>query len=67
MARKREATLRLTRKGAAEEADGGTLFLDEITHGPGLQAKLLKVLEEKKVRRLGGSRDIPFDVRIVAA
>ena len=36
-------------------------------HGPALQAKLLKVLEEKKVRRLGGSRDIPFDVRIVAA
>lgn len=34
---------------------------------PALQAKLLKVLEEKKVRRLGGSRDIPFDVRIVAA
>ena len=58
----------LTRKGLLEEADGGTLFLDEINSmDPALQAKLLKVLEEKKVRRLGGSRDIPFDVRIVAA
>lgn len=58
----------LTRKGLLEEADGGTLFLDEINSmDPALQAKLLKVLEEKKARRLGGSRDIPFDVRIVAA
>lgn len=58
----------LTRKGLLEEADGGTLFLDEINSMEiGLQAKLLKVLEEKKVRRLGGSRDISFDVRIVAA
>lgn len=58
----------LTRKGLLEEADGGTLFLDEINSMEiGLQAKLLKVLEEKKVRRLGGSRDILFDVRIVAA
>lgn len=58
----------LTRKGLLEEADGGTLFLDEINSMEiGLQAKLLKVLEEKKVRRLGGARDIPFDVRIVAA
>ena len=54
--------------GKFELADGGTLFLDEINSmDPALQAKLLKVLEEKKVRRLGGSRDIPFDVRIVAA
>ncbi|MEQ2456107.1 sigma-54 interaction domain-containing protein [Flavonifractor hominis] len=58
----------LTRKGLLEEADGGTLFLDEINSmATSLQAKLLKVLEEKKVRRLGGNRDIPFDVRIVAA
>ena len=55
-------------RGCWREADGGTLFLDEINSmDPALQAKLLKVLEEKKVRRLGGSRDIPFDVRIVAA
>ena len=59
---------RLGKPGKFELADGGTLFLDEINSmDPALQAKLLKVLEEKKVRRLGGSRDIPFDVRIVAA
>ena len=58
----------LTRKGLFEEATGGTLFLDEINSMDiGLQAKLLKALEEKKARRLGGSRDTPFDVRIVAA
>ena len=58
----------VTRKGLFEEANGGTLFLDEINSMDiSLQAKLLKALEEKKVRRLGGSRDIPFNVRIVAA
>ena len=58
----------VTRKGLFEEADGGTLFLDEINSMDiGLQAKLLKALEEKKVRRLGGVQAIPFDVRIVAA
>ena len=58
----------LTRKGLFEEANGGTLFRDEINSMDiGLQAKLLKALEEKKARRLGGSRDTPFDVRIVAA
>lgn len=58
----------VTHKGLFEEADGGTLFLDEINSMDiSLQAKLLKALEEKKARRLGGGRDIPFDVRIVAA
>ena len=58
----------VTHKGLFEEANGGTLFLDEINSMDiGLQAKLLKALEEKKARRLGGSRDTPFDVRIVAA
>ena len=58
----------LTHKGLFEEANGGTLLLDEINSMDiGLQAKLLKALEEKKARRLGGSRDTPFDVRIVAA
>lgn len=58
----------VTRKGLFEEANGGTLFLDEINSMDiSLQAKLLKALEEKKARRLGGERDIPFDVRIVAA
>jgi DNA-binding NtrC family response regulator len=56
------------RKGRFEEADQGTLFLDEIGELPvELQAKLLRVLEEKRVRRLGGQREIPADVRIVAA
>lgn len=58
----------VTRMGLFEAADGGTLFLDEINSmDASLQAKLLKALEEKKVRRLGGSQAIPFDVRIVAA
>lgn len=58
----------VSRKGLFEEAEGGTLFLDELSAMDiGLQAKLLKVLEEKKIRRLGGSQDISFDVRIVAA
>src|SRR6185369_641875 len=49
-------------------ADGGTLFLDEIGDvEAGLQGKLLKLLEEKQVRRLGSLRDVKVDVRIVAA
>lgn len=56
------------RKGLLELADGGTLFLDEINSmDMVLQAKLLKVLEEKKVRRVGGLRDIAFNVRILSA
>lgn len=58
----------VTRKGLFEEADGGTLFLDEVNSmEPSLQAKLLKVLESKRVRRLGGSQEHTFDVRVVAA
>jgi len=54
--------------GLVETAAGGTLFLDEIGDmDPGLQAKLLKLLEEKTVRRLGSLRDQRVDVRIVAA
>ena len=50
------------------QADGGTLFLDEIsTMKPELQAKILRVLEERAVRRLGGTSEIKVDVRIVAA
>ncbi|MDR0665286.1 MAG: sigma-54 dependent transcriptional regulator [Helicobacteraceae bacterium] len=54
--------------GRFEEADGGTLFLDEIAEMPyGLQAKLLRVIQEKKIRRLGGLKDIEIDVRLIAA
>jgi two-component system response regulator HydG len=56
------------RRGLFLEADGGTLFLDEIGDLPlALQPKLLRVLQEQKVRPLGGSTFIPFDCRIVAA
>jgi DNA-binding NtrC family response regulator len=56
------------RQGRFEEAGGGTLFLDEVGDlPPALQAKLLRVLEERVVRRLGGAADIPVDVRLVAA
>jgi DNA-binding NtrC family response regulator len=54
--------------GCFEQAHHGTLFLDEIGEMPlPMQAKLLRVLEESKIRRLGGSAEIPVDVRIIAA
>jgi len=56
------------RAGKFEQADGGTLFLDEIGDMPlELQAKLLRVLQEKEITRTGGSSTLPVDVRIVAA
>ncbi len=56
------------REGLFEMAHGGTLFLDEISEmKPGLQAKLLRVVEGKPFRRVGGTREIHTDVRIVAA
>lgn len=56
------------RAGKFELADGGTLLLDEIGDmSPGGQAKLLRVLEQKVVTRVGGSQPIPVDVRVVAA
>ncbi len=55
------------RAGKFEQADGGTLLLDEVTEMEiGLQAKLLRVLQEREVERLGGRRAIPLDVRVVA-
>lgn len=57
-----------SKKGLFELANGGTLFLDEINSmDTAMQAKLLKVLEEQKVRRIGGKEDVRFDVRIVCA
>jgi two-component system response regulator HydG len=56
------------KRGLFEEADGGTLFLDEIGDmSPTLQAKLLRVLQEKKIRPVGDNQLIDIDVRIVAA
>jgi len=59
----------LTRRiGKFEEADGGTIFLDEIGEmDPNLQAKLLRVLQEREVTRIGGNQVIKLDVRIIAA
>ena len=55
-------------RGLFEQADGGTLFLDEIGELPlGLQAKLLTSVEEKRIRRVGGEREVDVDVRIFAA
>ncbi len=56
------------RQGLFMAADGGTLFLDEIGEMPqGLQAKLLRAIQERKVRPVGGTEDVAFDVRIVSA
>ncbi|QDG51372.1 sigma-54-dependent Fis family transcriptional regulator [Persicimonas caeni] len=54
-------------KGVFERADGGTLLLDEVTEMPlELQAKLLRVIQERKVRRVGGTKEHPVDIRIIA-
>jgi transcriptional regulator with GAF, ATPase, and Fis domain len=56
------------KKGKVETAEGGTLFLDEVSElAPGLQAKLLRVLQEREFERVGGTRPIPLDVRLIAA
>jgi DNA-binding NtrC family response regulator len=57
-----------TKRGLFEQADGGTLLLDEIGEMPSaMQAKLLRVLQDKRVVRVGGEREIPVDVRVVCA
>ena len=59
---------RMQKRGLLESADGGTVFLDEISEMvPSLQAKLLRFLEEKSFKRVGGAADIRVDVRVIAA
>jgi DNA-binding NtrC family response regulator len=59
---------RQQKRGLLETADGGTVFLDEIGEmAPGLQSKLLRFLEEKTFKRVGGLADIRVDVRVIAA
>jgi two-component system response regulator PilR (NtrC family)/two-component system response regulator HydG len=56
------------KKGLFEEADGGTLFLDEIGDmPPALQSKMLRVLQDREIRPVGGTRAVKVDVRIIAA
>jgi DNA-binding NtrC family response regulator len=55
-------------KGAFERADGGTLFLDEIGDAPpAVQVKLLRAIEEREIRRIGGQEPFPVDVRLISA
>jgi len=59
---------RTARMGLFEAANGGTLFLDELPSlSAALQAKVLKAIEDHRIRRLGGIREIPVDVRVIAA
>ncbi len=58
----------VSRPGSFERADGGTLFLDEIGEmSPAAQATLLRVIESRELTRLGGTRAVPIDVRVVSA
>jgi len=56
------------KKGYFEEANGGTIFLDEIGDiNPAVQAKMLRVLQEKEIVRVGGTKPVPVDVRVITA
>ncbi|MCP4701985.1 MAG: hypothetical protein GY862_34770, partial [Gammaproteobacteria bacterium] len=56
------------KKGLFEEANGGTIFLDEIAETtPAFQVKMLRVLQENEIRRVGDTRDIPVDARVLAS
>ena len=56
------------KQGKFETASGGTLFLDEVAElGPGIQAKLLRALQEREIDRIGGRAPVPVDIRLVAA
>jgi DNA-binding NtrC family response regulator len=56
------------KKGLFEVASGGTIFLDEIGEtSPAMQIKLLRVLQERRIRRVGGTEEIPVDVRVITA
>jgi len=56
------------RKGLLEDAHGGTFFFDEVTEmDAAMQVKLLRVLQERKIRRVGGNREIDLDIRVIAA
>jgi two-component system, NtrC family, response regulator HydG len=57
-----------TRRGLFEEAEGGTFFFDEISEtSPALQAKLLRAIQEKEIRRVGDNKSISVDIRLIAA
>ena len=58
----------MEKPGLFEQANGGTVYLDEVNSMPvGLQGKMLRVLQEKKVRRIGGEKEIPLDIKLISS